>query len=336
MEPRRFGARALKRFAASSLLGLATCSLTAPSVAQQVSPFQTGHYTVGFMNIRDLSRPEPGSYALLYSYLGMSGAYYDAEGQRLSEIPVADRALDVEVSVQAMALAFNYTWVFEVIGDLRYLGFVVPTLTGGNASVTVAADGTGRTAGGGLFGVGDLMLAPLYLSWGNDWFDVTGGYGLYAPVGKYEAGADDNVGRGHWTNQFQLAGYLYLLEKASALMASITYEIPTEIVGTAVTPGQRLSVEYGLSQYATEWMELGVFGGHNLQLTSDHGAGVDWHVSDHDRKSIAGGQLGVWVTDWAQVIMRLGSEYGARQRFAGTTAQLNAIFVLGPEPPTTE
>lgn len=313
---------------------LTGCLLPSLAQAQQVSPFQGGHNTVGFMNIRDLARPDPGNYALAYTFLGVSDRYYNAQGDLVEQLPIGDQDVDVNLSAQSLALALSFAWVKKISGELNYMGFLVPTWVGGNASSTFSLVGDGTTESTSLSGLGDIMLAPAYLSWGNQWFDVTGGYALYAPLGEFAAGGDENLSLGHFTNQFQLAGYFYLLDKAFALTGNLTYELPSRILGSEVTPGQRLSIEYGVSQYFTEWLEFGVYGGHNFQVTQDVGEGVVWDASVKDRKSIVGGQLGIWPSSWAEIVMRLGAEYGARQQFAGTTSQLNVVFVLDPEKPS--
>ena len=49
---------------------------------------------------------------------------------------------------------------------------------------------------GSTGGFGDLGFAPLFLTWslGDDKFDFTTGYMFTAPTGRYETGADDNIG----------------------------------------------------------------------------------------------------------------------------------------------
>ena len=43
-------------------------------------------------------------------------------------------------------------------------------------------------------------------------FNLTTAYSFAAPTGRYELGADDNIGLGFWTHQFQGFGYYFPFE----------------------------------------------------------------------------------------------------------------------------
>ena len=69
-------------------------------------------------------------------------------------------------------------------------------------------------------------------------------YSFYAPTGRYETGADDNIGLGFWTHQFQGFGYYFPIEhQATAIMAGLTYEVNGQIEDVDVTPGSRFSLD---------------------------------------------------------------------------------------------
>ena len=73
-------------------------------------------------------------------------------------------------------------------------------------------------------------MAPVGLSWALGQFDATFFYGFTAPTGRYTTGADDNIGLGFWTHQFQGFGYFYPNpSQATALMLGLTYELNSEI-----------------------------------------------------------------------------------------------------------
>ena len=69
-------------------------------------------------------------------------------------------------------------------------------------------------------------------------------------------------------------------------------------------PGNRLSLEYGVSHYVTAWLELGIQGAHNWQVTDDTGSDVFWDPSYHDRKSTLLVQRGVLAVGRAAVCGR--------------------------------
>jgi hypothetical protein len=186
-----------------------------------------------------------------------------------------------------------------------------------------------RELGGKASGFSDLMVVPLGLSWGKEKFDLTTLYAFYAPTGKYETGAEDNMGLGFWTHQLQAFGYYYPKpDKGTALMLGLTYEINGTIKDADVKPGNRFTLEWGLSQYLSERFEVTVQGGHNWQITDDSGTEVFYDPSFHDRKStfVFGASYWVWK-DRMTINAKYGFDAGVRQRFQNNTLYLNLMFL---------
>ena len=71
------------------------------------------------------------------------------------------------------------------------------------------------------WGLNDLYVVPLYLGWHAPRADFVAGYGFYAPTGRYEAGANDNVGLGMWSQEMQ-AGTTVYLDAAKKISAATT------------------------------------------------------------------------------------------------------------------
>ena len=160
-------------------------------------------------------------------------------------------------------------------------------------------------------------------------FNVTTVYSFVAPTGRYTTGADDNIGLGFWTHQFQGFGYYYPFEhQATAVMAGLTYELNSGIKDVDVNPGNRLSLEWGVSQYFTPWFEFSVHGAHNWQITDDSGADVFWDPAAHDRKNSLMLGAGFWLWEGRlYAAARWGFDYGMRQRFDNTNLMFNVIFL---------
>jgi len=305
-----------------------------PATAQaqvgiQVSPAHGGHYYPGLMNVRDLSTPPPGYFLSVYNFVATSGEFIDRDGNPVDQLPIGTPPVDTNVSLQLYALAPLLGWAFDLGSGFRYEVGIAPSLLHANVGVSFDRGGVGRGAGDSTTGLGDLFVAPAYFSYGSEFFDVTAGYALFAPTGRYTTGATDNIGLGHFTNLFQLAGYFYLFEQATALTVALTYELPTGVYDADIRTGQRFTIEYGVSQYLLPWLELSVFGGHNWQVTEDSGSDVIYDTSVRDRKFVIGGAAAVWATEYAQVNFRATHEYGIRQGFQSTTVGLNIMFILG-------
>lgn len=313
-----------------------------PAGAQVASPLQTGHYVPGVTNIRDYAAPPPGLFVLWYNWSVSSGTYVDRNGDEfsglnLSQIDPALPDIDVDLDLEGFATVPVLAWAspFTFLGGARYVAAVAPNWLSASYRYVTDPGGPGSAPAdgdiveGSVSGMSDLFVAPVGLSWALGQFDATFFYGFSAPTGRYTTGADDNVGLGFWTHQFQGFGYFYPSpSQATALMLGFTYELNSEIKDVAVRPGNRLSLEYGLSQYFTEWFELGIQGAHNWQVTDDSGSDVIWDPSYHDQKSTLLFSAGFWP--WAgrlYVAAKYGFDYGLRQRFKNNNLMVNFIWL---------
>ena len=175
---------------------------------------------------------------------------------------------------------------------------------------------------------------PVYLCWSKSDFNITAGYMFYAPTGKYTPGGNDNTGLGYWSNNFQAFGYWYpekisgAVSPALAVMLGATYEITGEIKDSDVNPGNRFSLDYGIEQYFTNNLSVGLYGGNNWQVSDDKGSQVYWNNAVRDRLGVAGVQVAYWL--WAnrlQAIAKWGLSYGAIERYQQNTFNLNLVFI---------
>lgn len=99
------------------------------------------------------------------------------------------------------------------------------------------------------YGFGDLYFSPLQLGWNFKHADVLATYGLYAPTGRYTAGATDNTGLGMWTNELGLGTTVYFdEEKLWHMSATALYEFHTQKQGLDQTVGGIMTVEGGLGR----------------------------------------------------------------------------------------
>jgi prepilin-type processing-associated H-X9-DG protein len=307
-----------------------------------VNPLQTGHYIPCVINVRDFINPPPGLYLFWYNYYITSDKYIDRNGNEFesinfSQINPALPDAEVDLQIQGFAIIPALAWAssFTILGGARYIVAISPNVLFADGSVTTEVGGgvidktITNTNETNVSGFSDMLIIPVGISWGFEHFDTTFAYGIYAPTGRYERGGTDNTGLGFWTHQFQGFGYYYpFTNKSTALMAALTYEINSEIEDTEVKPGNRLTLEWGLSQYFSERLDLGIQGGHNWQVSPDTGREVIWDSSQYDRKSITTFAIGYWP--WKQRLyatFKYGFEYGIRQRFKNNNWYLNITFI---------
>jgi hypothetical protein len=117
--------------------------------------------------------------------------------------------LDFSLDVNAYVFGFLYVSEKKFLGGndsfQTYPGFTDNSL----AAPVIDLDDSVSTA------FTDLYVVPLHLGWHKQRADFVAGLGVFAPTGRYEAGADDNLGLGMWS--FELFGGTTLyLDKAKS------------------------------------------------------------------------------------------------------------------------
>jgi hypothetical protein len=326
----------------SLILGMLICAPVMPGYAQVVSPLQSGHYLPGVTNIRDMAYPPPGLFVMWYNVWISSDTYVDRNGNNLTGLRLGKPApslldIDLGFDIGAFTTVPALFWASKPVfpGGACYLAGISPNYLTADGTVTAQAGGgvkdstITKVEEGSVSGFSDLFVVPVGLSWGREQYDVTLTYGFYAPTGKYSTGGTDNAGLGYWTHQLQGYGYYYLSpDRATALMLGLTYELNGTVEDADVKPGSRFSLEYGLSQYFTKQIEVGVQGGHNWQVSDDNGSDVLWDPGIHDRKNMLAFSASYWPwKDRLYLSLKYGFDYANRQRFDNSYWMLNAIFL---------
>jgi hypothetical protein len=327
---------------------------------------EQGHYYPGVLGIRDLVLPPKGLYFAAYNFLYFARSFKDPDGKDVKQISrtvngsrtvnvngtniginfAGNITADVDVEVDSQVSFLTFIWVpgIKILGA-DYALAIAPSV--GHQRIEIEADlRAGATLSAGPItrtatvarrvriedeeeGFGDLLFQPLTLGWHGEGYDVTLGYAFYAPTGAYDEGRLANVGLGFWTHQWQGATYCYLdKNKATALMFMTTYEFHSKKYDKDVTPGQNMTIEYGISQYLHERVEIGVTGYHQWQISRDHGHYTS-RKDVYDRINGLGGQLTLWpVKQKLAVVGKVNWEYGARHRFEGISAVFNATYIF--------
>jgi hypothetical protein len=295
------------------------------------------------MNLRDFAHPPSGLFVLWYNFIFESNSFVDRDGNKFNQLPLSDyfpNLPDIEVTTKLSGYGYSAAtfWAsgkIAPLGNARFLTGVAPSFVAADASFITARSGIivdtifTREAGGRNSGLADLMVVPVGLSWGFEHFDFTFLYGFYAPTGKYETGSDENIGMGFWTHQFQGFTYYYPNpNKATAFLMGLTYEANTEIKDVSVSPGNRFSLEYGISQFFSERFEVGIHGAHNWQVSDDSGEDVYWDPTVNDQKSSLIFSASYWpVKERLMLNFKYGFDYGVRQGFKTNSGNLNIVLI---------
>jgi hypothetical protein len=172
--------------------------------------------------------------------------------------------------------------------DLRILPTAVVAVTprklfGANYGVmavvpfsTVWPERATQQVGEPEWGFNDLYVVPLYLGWHKPRATFVAGYGFFAPTGRYEAGATDNIGLGMWSHEIQ-GGTTVFLDPGKKISAATTayVEMHSNKKDQDLKVGTLLTLEGGAAYNVPKFgAAFGV--GYYLQnkLSDDTGADV--------------------------------------------------------------
>jgi hypothetical protein len=262
------------------VIGLLLLASAGPSQAQTLPPLR-GAYPPGFNATNSGVMPEPG---LTYSNTFMNYSFNQVTCLHCGTIASQfDAAVFVDINV--------FMWVSKtkILGGNYAL---VAGLPFSNSALSLA--GLGPIAGGG--GFADSFYQPATLGWHLKRADLMAAYAIFAPTGKFTAGATNNTGAGHWTNAPTAGETLYLTKnKATAFSAYQMYEFHTTQQGTNIHPGQTFDLDWSLTQILPLQkdehllLQLGVVGYGQWQTSRNSGPNVDPLHPDQYRVNAIGG-----------------------------------------------
>lgn len=315
---------------------------------------EIGHFASGLVNIRDYVMPaEPGVYTSIYNYYYTTDRLNDADGHAkdsitLSPGPGPGLEIETDVDVDVFVTVPSLLWVspWEIFGA-RYGAYIAPSFANSSVGASLEIEtGRGVDPANSAVGFGDLYVQPLWLDWTRKNWDFALGYGFYAPTGRYDVDTidfpvigsqkvedADNIGLGYWTHQFQGAIAWYPWEhRGTAVTAAVTYELNGDKKGYDFTPGSRVSLNWGISQYLpitadkSVLVEVGPAGYSQWQVSDDHGSDAA-NPDVHDQTHAVGGQLGLTVVPWnAALNFHYFHEFASDDRFQGDVLGLNLAW----------
>jgi len=231
-----------------------TCTLAFASAAQ------AQHYPAGAEGIKGGSLPPPGVYFRDYNFF-YTGDLPHGMG-------------DVMAYVQAPRLI----WMTDrkILGANYGMDVIVPF---GYSAVTIKPK-PGVSMSDDAFGLRDIQIEPLLLSWHKKQFDFAAGYAVWVPTGCFNENHLVNLGNGYFTHMLTLGGVWYPdTKKTWAISLLDRYEINHEQDQTHITPGNHNTLEWGLSKTVVNNVDLGVIGYYEQQTTGDCGRGASGELS---------------------------------------------------------
>jgi len=270
---------------------------------------QTTHYPAGVEGIKGASLPPPGVYFRDYNYIYFADSFKEGPP-----------AFDIFANVQAPRLI----WITgkKVLGGFYGMDVIVP-LAYQDLDVTGFRESH--------FGIGDLFVEPITLSWHPKQFDFAFGYGFWAPTGDYSLKDPALPGKGFWT-QMLTAGVTVYPDKARtwSLSALNRYEINQKRNDTGITPGQYWTLEWGLAKSLSKTVDFGMAGYYQAQATLAGGIGAP---TAKDSVVGIGPEITFVCTKFGVATsIRYMREAGASNRPEGNTVNIILTKRLGPKP----
>lgn len=237
------------------ILLLAGLVISCPELSAQA------HYPAGVEGLKAATLPPPGWYFRDYNY------FYWAD-----EFPGGPPEFDLFAYVQAPRLIWISPW--QVLGGYYGADVLVPFV---HTDVSVGPFQEDD------FGLGDIFVEPITLSWHGARYDLSLGYGAWMPTGDFDPQHPSSPGKGYWTHMLTAGGTWFLDEARTwAVSALNRYEINHENSDTDITPGQVWTVEAGVNKTLGKYYDLGVVSYLQAQTTEDSGP-----VADDGKDSVA-------------------------------------------------
>jgi hypothetical protein len=191
-----------------------TCGLTLMAALACAAPVQAqlnGENLLGDLGVKSATQPDPGVYVSSIYYRYRADSIKDGRGNSLGLDPTGEGSQTINAAVPVV------TWVTgkKILGANFGMMAVVPFAKG-----ALEAPGLGLSEKAGA-GVADLYVMPAQLGWHFARLDATAGVAFFAPTGRHEAGASDNLGKGMWSYEVSGGATAYL-DRGRSLSVSTT------------------------------------------------------------------------------------------------------------------
>ena len=226
---------------------------------------------------------------------------------------------------QSVVMDLNsFVWVSRrrIMGARFSMSATLPV-----ANNSLTSDVAGPISGGQ--GFADSYYQPFILGWNTEHADVRAVYGFLAPTGKFEEGANDNVGSGYWTHALSSGQTFYLTKsRATSVSAFQMYEIHTTQAGTQIHPGQTLNLDYSVTHAFPVGrgvgLQVGMVGYHQWQLTDKTGPSITPEQANaHYKVNALGVAANVNLPSKVNVGFKYFQEFANRSTFQGHSLQFS-------------
>lgn len=302
--------------------------------------FGQGHYSGGSFNPGDYFVSPVSGFILPVYYSHSNQNFFNSSGQK-SDILIHPNPDDPTTLNMGQNVSTNSALIMAIYAGRKKIlkanwgMMLMPLFSSPTANVVL--DYYSSNTGSGAkkfssksFGMGDLYLQPVWLSWDTRKWAYSFTYGVYIPIGKYKENDVKNIGLGYFSHNIRVAAKYKATPQLSFTMAP-TIEINNKQRGVDFTEAPHLTLDAGGFYTFPKGHEIGLYGYYTKQLGNDKGA-----EGSHFNDRIFG--VGAYGSYWFipgrfSILARVVQNVGARDRFGGVAASigLNFLFLDTPK-----
>lgn len=293
-----FALRSARRLAVAAAL-LVTMAVPAARATEGASQYPDG--AEGFMAG---AVPPPGFYFLNYLTHYSADRLNDGSGDK---VPVRFR---LNATAEVGRLVWTSPW--QVLGAYWGMHVLVPLV---HLDYAVGPVSHRR------FGLGDITINPVILSWHAKNHHIAAGIDIIVPTGQYDKARPLNIGANYWGIEPLVAG-TYITDGGFELSAKLMYTFNTRNNDTDYRSGQAFHMDYTVAQHVDDW-SFGVSGYWFTQTTDDERAGVK--IGNRGR-AFAAGPAVKYDFSGMSLIAKYQHEFVAENRPQGGKAWVKFIM----------
>lgn len=233
-------------------VAFAALALVVPLRAQ---PIVAGHYPAGAEGLKGASLPPPGVYFRDYNFFYFADSFPDGP-------------TDFDIFAYINAPRLIWMTKYKIFGANYGMDVIIPF---------GYMDWRFMGSKDSNFGLGDIQVEPVLLSWHFKQLDLAAGYAFWAPTGDFDATAfpprPDLITKGFWSHMLTFGGTWYPDEaKTWSISLLNRYEFCHEQETTDIEPGQVYTLEWGIGKSLSKTLDVGLIGYYQQQVTEDSGA----------------------------------------------------------------
>jgi hypothetical protein len=298
------------------------------------------HYPAGSEGIKAGSLPSPG-----FTFEDENSFYY------ADKIPGFEGAFENGLNTFYYVQTPRLTWMsdWKILGANFGMAIRVPIeYKGTTIKRTSNIPGGNYTYTSRQFGLADIEIQPVLLSWNLKHFDISTGYSFWAPTGDYDKKGFifDNLGQGYWTHSFMLGVTWYPdTDKTWAISLLNHYDINTaqysSLVNVNVSPSHPLGIasedttlgnidtlEWAVSKTITKSVDIGLTGYYQQQVTDTEGPTFNGPTWKNEKIHVAGigPEIRAYSKKWGlSGSLRYAYEFSAMDHPQGNLVTLTII-----------